>query len=291
MTKCTGVEAFITSPEGVTSLSLRWTRGYNRQLFDALKFNHEVVTLDVSHTDHIDVDALSDMLRVNTSLTTLSVEGCDLTSERSLKLFKALHHNRSLTTLNISDNPLMHVQGLCDLLRASTPLAELDVGRSLLTRTNVSRVFQALKINRTLRSLTVGSYDASLFGSVLDVNTSLREMWGFNCSVPPPQLKHFLCHNFTLTQAFGWGNLEENKFMVGDIDEPPRYCRSVEFILKSGLMSVNDVLRIWPLETSPLTTVWQYLFGDGCLKPAFRRAVERCAKHVLANDESLVCTT
>ena len=132
-------------------------------------------------THHI--PALSQVLTVNTSLTTLNLTWTSIGAERANSLSQALAANTSLTTLDLSHNTI-GVEGATSLSQAlavNTSLTTLDLSRNFIGAEGATSLFQALAVNTSLTTLhlswnSIGAEGATSLSQALAGNTSLTTL-------------------------------------------------------------------------------------------------------------------
>jgi hypothetical protein len=120
-------------------------------LWHALRTNDSLISLDVSfNPSTIDMQALADMLAVNTSLETLVLDGVDIASVDALG--PALAKNRALKSLLIRHGRITSLDALAAGLTPNTALCMLDLSANRIE-------------------------DVSPFGAMLASNTALENLY------------------------------------------------------------------------------------------------------------------
>ena len=129
------------------------------------------------------IAALSQVLKVNTSLTTLKLSGNFIGAEGASSLSQALVVNTSLTTLNLSDNSIdaEGATSLSQALAVNTSLTTLDLLGNSIGDEGATSLSQALAVNTSLTTLrlfdnSIGAEGAISLSQALAVNTSLTTL-------------------------------------------------------------------------------------------------------------------
>lgn len=73
-------------------------------------------------------------------------------------------------------------------------------------------------------------------------------------------------------RMFEW--IKMQGYMLGVVPECASEPPCLNDIVESGILSLNDVLNVWPWETSPLANIWQYMYGDVCVTRGFSRLLD-----------------
>ena len=129
------------------------------------------------------IPALSQVLTVNTSLTTLNLSGNSIGAEGATSLSQALAVNTSLTTLNLSRNSI-GAEGattLSQALAVNTSLTTLDLSDNSIRSEGATSLSQALAVNTSLTTLnlsrnSIGTEGATSLSQALTLNTSLTTL-------------------------------------------------------------------------------------------------------------------
>ena len=139
------------------------------QLVDALMANRTLTTLNIDGNVMSAECAthLAEMLKVNTTLETLSItlSFLDADSDGCLRaLAEALTDNLTLKRLDVSQNRTefvgLHAEGLAHLaeaLKVNQSLTKLDLAASLIDDEGALLFVEALKVNRTLEDLNLSN--------------------------------------------------------------------------------------------------------------------------------------
>ena len=129
------------------------------------------------------IAALSQVLAVNTSLTTLDLSREYIGAEGATSLFQALAVNTSITTLKLSHISIgdAGATSLSQALAVNTSLTTLDLSREYICAERATSLFQGLAVNTSITTLklshnSIGDAGATSLSQALAVNTSLTTM-------------------------------------------------------------------------------------------------------------------
>ena len=161
--------------------------------FEGLKHNTTLTHLNLSQTcisatDPNTARSLTEMLRVNKSLKHLDLSRNDLLSDTiAHSIFKALMHNTTLSSLNLSHTTITvadpeNANSLIEMLKRNKSLTHLDLSHMLHAHGMISCVFDGLKHNTVLRHLDLSTgpeishNDAKHIARVLKCNHALQTL-------------------------------------------------------------------------------------------------------------------
>ena len=171
----------------LTEIIIDFTRLTHRipALSQVLTVNTSLTTLNLTWTSigAEGANSLSLALTVNTSLTTLVCSGNSIGAEGATSLFQALAVNTSLTTLDLSGNSI-GAEGATSLFQAlavNTSLTTLDLSGNSIGAEGATSLSQALAGNTSLTTLNlsynfIGAKGATSLSQALAVNTSLTTL-------------------------------------------------------------------------------------------------------------------
>eukprot|EP01033_Poteriospumella_lacustris_P016510 gene16510-11807_t len=160
------------------------------QLRRLMRNDPTLTTLDLSghpfgrHINAAGVTVVASMLRVNTTLTTLNLNGNSIGAVGVTEVASALEANTTLTTLHLSNN-FIGATGAPEatslLLRGNTTLKTLDLSGNLIGAVGAKALASALRGNTTLTSLDldgngIGDEGAMEIASALRGNTTLTTL-------------------------------------------------------------------------------------------------------------------
>ena len=154
-------------------------------LFLALRVNTSVTSVSLSYNSigAEGANSLSQALRVNTSLTSLNLSNNSISAEGANSLSQALRVNTSLTSLNLSQNSIGDEGDnfLSQALRVNTSLTSLDLSLNSISAEGANSLSQALRVNTSLTSLnlyqnSIGDEGANFLSQALRVNTSVTSV-------------------------------------------------------------------------------------------------------------------
>ncbi|XP_068699968.1 nucleotide-binding oligomerization domain-containing protein 2-like isoform X2 [Montipora foliosa] len=150
-----------------------------------LTVNTSITTLKLSDNSIGDANAtsLSQALAVNTSLTTLDLSRNSIGAEGVTSLSQALAVNTSLSALDLSNNFIGYAgaTSLSQALAVNTSLTTLILSRSFIGDEGAASLSQALAVNTSLTTLIlsrnfIGDEGAASLSQALAVNTSLTTL-------------------------------------------------------------------------------------------------------------------
>ena len=149
----------------------------NKQAFiDMLQQNTSIKTLSLSYTN-ISVPFLAEALQSNYTLKELELCNCELMLDMVKDVSRMLTVNRSLTTLDISNNPIGDdgVTHLAKALKHNITLEKLDISHCR-NITDATPLAEALKQNQTLEELEMNQCDiADIDAGVAPLAETLKQ--------------------------------------------------------------------------------------------------------------------
>ena len=141
-------------------------------------------------TIHATIDAFTEQLKYNTTLKTLWLLGCGLTSLSAKSLAEALTTNKHLEVLSISDNALCDdgIQHLAHALRVNQGLKILNMASCGMTDVGLECLAKSLQLNNVLTQLYIWNVNTDspnritekivpLLTECLHNNHTLTELW------------------------------------------------------------------------------------------------------------------
>ncbi|KAF9576927.1 hypothetical protein EC968_000052 [Mortierella alpina] len=162
--------------------------------------------------------ALSGVLKSNSTLTTLELESNSIGDNGAQALSEALKTNSTLTTLDLNSNSIGNngAQALSEALKRNSTLTNLNLGFNSIGDQGAQALSEALKVNSTLTTLrlwynSIGDNGAQALSDALKINSTLAslELKGNSIGDHGAQaLSAALKTNF----ALDWLNLEHNSF-------------------------------------------------------------------------------
>lgn len=176
-----------------------------RTIIERLQDNDRTLTsLDLSHYhfSHEKIDGaratiLANLLKYNTTVTTLNLSNNWIDAEGAIALADALWHNTTLTSLNLMNNPIRAAgaNSLSFALKENSTLTSLNLYNTQIGSEGAKALADALNENNTLTSLNLGSNNihigwvnnnsglaninyqcANALGEALAVNKSLKTL-------------------------------------------------------------------------------------------------------------------
>ena len=154
-------------------------------LFLALRVNTSLTSLTLLQNSigAEGANSLSQALRVNTSLTSLKLRGNSVGADGANSLSEALRINTSLTSLHLFENSIGAdgANSLSEALRVNTSLTSLDLRYNSIGAEGANSLSQALRVNTSVTSLklshnSIGAEGANSLSQALRVNTSLTSL-------------------------------------------------------------------------------------------------------------------
>ena len=151
-----------------TMKALRFTScslfGGIKQVIVGLFTNTSLETLWLHDTTitHEDVNHLSAMLGINTTLKALELSNCNVTDDHVRNFYKAVLKSHSLSKLDLSDNPQItsvSANYMIELINATTSLQELSLHNTSLNPDDVKNICIALQSNNTIQKLMLSQQD------------------------------------------------------------------------------------------------------------------------------------
>ena len=154
-------------------------------LFLALKVNTSLTSLSL-RSNAIAAEgahSLSEALRVNTSVTSLDLGANHIGAEGAHSLSEALRVNTSVASLTLSLNSICDkgAHSLSEALRVNTSLTSLDLDWNSIGDEGAHSLSEALRVNTSLTSLnlnfnSIGDEGAHSLSEALRVNTSVTSL-------------------------------------------------------------------------------------------------------------------
>ena len=116
--------------------------------------------LEISGTSlpHDCIQFLCQLLNNNKSIQELAIWRDSISDRGVADICKVLEHNSTITSLNISDNPLItsaSAQALSHLLLNNSTLSELDLRETSLSSESLLLLLQSLSDNKNMKRLTL----------------------------------------------------------------------------------------------------------------------------------------
>lgn len=160
-------------------------------VFDALKLNHTLRTLDLTHcllgyTCNQCVVHLSDALKVNSSLKSLTLSFDPIQIKGAEVLAEALKVNRTLTNISLRGASLGEggVRFIAEALKVNRHLALVDLGRNEIPPQEAPLLAEVIRANHTIKLLDLahnefGDAGIDMLASAMENNGSL-EFCGLN---------------------------------------------------------------------------------------------------------------
>ena len=126
-----------------------------------LKYNN---LLSEQDTIHATIDTFTEQLKYNTTLKTLWLQGCGLTTLSTESLAEALTTNKHLEVLSISDNALCDdgIQHLAHALRVNQGLKVLFLVSCGMTDVGLECLAKSLQHNNVLKTLLLSNFSNNL---------------------------------------------------------------------------------------------------------------------------------
>ncbi|KAG0322344.1 hypothetical protein BGZ99_003386 [Dissophora globulifera] len=156
-----------------------------RELTEALKIDASLTTLSLELNSISDLEAqeLSEGLKINSTLTTLHLVRNLIGNNGVQALSEALKINSTLTILKLGDNSIRDngAQALSEVLRINSTLTILDLGYNLIGDNGAQALSEALTINTTLTTLkltrnSIGGQGAQALSEALKINSTLTTL-------------------------------------------------------------------------------------------------------------------
>mmetsp|Transcript_16083 Transcript_16083/g.19942 ORF Transcript_16083/g.19942 Transcript_16083/m.19942 type:complete len:146 (+) Transcript_16083:3-440(+) len=102
-------------------------------LCDAISKNDTLDKLNIAENKHLHPEKMLEFISTNETLSCLNLQSCSMDDRGIKTLVNSLHHNQSLTLLDISDNKITDIGGQRLLTLLSQPKCTI---RSLSLRSN-----------------------------------------------------------------------------------------------------------------------------------------------------------
>ncbi len=189
--------AFVRILKSPTLLSLNMSKsGLERKemsiIFEVLSHNNRLRELDISYNSYYNnAKDLADILRVNTTLRKLFMQHMGITT--GAKIYGALTVNRTLTTLDMSDNRIpVYTPNLSKMLVKNNTLTYLDLSNNAISKDDRKIISESLVKNTTLTFFKISDRKYSYSPNVLNILRNKEYAKGFIvftiescCKVPP----------------------------------------------------------------------------------------------------------
>ena len=151
---------------------------------DALKANKFLTKLSFDDSVlNADAEAITDALKVNTSLTTLRIINNSIRDEGTKAIADALKFNTALTTLSLGNNKIGDhgVKAIAEALKDNKVLNRIYLHRNLIGKDGAKAIADALKFNTVLTTLhlngnLIGDEGAKDIADALKFNTVLTTL-------------------------------------------------------------------------------------------------------------------
>ena len=134
-------------------------------------------------TRETDVVLLAEVLKVNSALTWLDLDGNGIGVQGAIGLAEALKVNSMLTWLNLDGNGIgvQGVTGLAEALKVNSRLTEFHLAHNGIGDQGATCLAEALKVNSTLTELylsynCIGDQGATGLAEALKLNSTLTEL-------------------------------------------------------------------------------------------------------------------
>ena len=153
------------------------------ELMEHLRVNTTLTSLSLNENNIGEVGAtqLADCLRVNTTLKSLNLNYNHVGNEGATQLADSLRVNSTLESLELHDNHIDVVGAtqLAECLRVNATLTSLDLSANDIVAEGTAQLAECLRVNTTLTSLDLGFNDIGDAGALqlaegLRTNTMLR---------------------------------------------------------------------------------------------------------------------
>ena len=171
----------------------------------------QFIKLDFSNNklDVISSTLLSELLtRALTSLRTLILDSCGITSEGAVQLSACLAVNKSLTELELCDNPIGDIgaASIGDAIKTNAVLDYLDINDCEITSEGAVQLSAGLAINKSFTRLElwgnpIGDIGAASIGDAIKTNAVLEHLDIDDCEITSQGCIHIaaaLSENSTL---------------------------------------------------------------------------------------------
>jgi Ran GTPase-activating protein (RanGAP) involved in mRNA processing and transport len=161
------------------------------QLIDVISENNIIETLEFVYGDHPDAEkayriaeSFADIIRNNTTITTLNIQHYNLRSDGTSLLVDALNNNNTITNLRLPYNSIIGegVNRLFDFLQTNQTIRKLDLEGNDINDRDIEHLAEVLKLNNTLTHLNLksngminkpGNNAITALANALTTNTSL----------------------------------------------------------------------------------------------------------------------
>ena len=209
------------------------------------------IEMDLNN-NKLDVISLTVLSHALTSLRTLILYSCGITSEGAVQLSAGLAVNKSLTTLELQKNPIGDIgaASIGDAIKTNAVLDYLEIGRCEITSEGAVQLSAGLAVNKSLTRLQlfgnpIGDIGAASIGDAIKTNAVLEHLHMNRCEIASEgavQLSAGLAINKSLTKL----ELYENP--IGDI----------------GAASIGDVIKTNAV-LKHLDIAWCEITSQGCI--------------------------
>ena len=145
---------------------------------DCLRVNGTVTELSLfsNKIDDERAKRFAEAIQVNTTLQKLNLSDNKITDEGTKILAEAIQVNRTLQELNISNNKITDegTKMLAEAIKENTTLQELNISKNWISKEGVMRILEACTRNRTLRKLVCTHNNLSKSG-LAAINEYIRK--------------------------------------------------------------------------------------------------------------------
>ena len=198
-----------------------------KTFLEALTFNSTVSSLQLERwhisiyqSEHEITNLLAQVLRVNTSLSSLLLCASLIGAEGANSISQALAVNTSLSSLDLSYNSIGYegASSLAQALRVNTSLSSLGLRDNSIDADGANSLAQSLRVNTSLSSLqlyknAIGDKGANSLAEALRVNTSLS-LLGLSWNFIGNEGANFLA--LSLTENTSLSSLDLSHNSIGD---------------------------------------------------------------------------
>eukprot|EP00729_Bicosta_minor_P008124 gene8124-biopygen266 len=152
---------------------------------EVLKVNTTLTSIDLQQNKLGEVGgaAIYEALKVNTTLTSINLQFNKLGEVGGAAIYEALKVNTTLTSINLQFNKLGEVAGVAigEALKVNTTLTSINLQFNKLGEVAGVAIGEALKVNTTLTSIdlrgnNLGEVGGAAIGEALKVNTTLTSI-------------------------------------------------------------------------------------------------------------------
>lgn len=218
------IEASCIEPTGIKAIAEMLKQNNKLQQFHCA-FLHNGLSMD-------DIQALSDMLLINTTLKDLTLPANNINAEKAKVLAATLAQNPALAKLNIVSNEIgaEGAVAIADALTKNSKLMELNLTDCRLGNAGMNAIFTALKQNLSLSSLTLRRLSADVIPTLADMIAINKGLKKLDLSLYTSELS--LPHMQLLLEA-----LKQNKYLL------ELSIQDDDGKLKSELTEIGELLK------------------------------------------------